>query len=146
MLIIAWVSAPICSLPQSYFFNVRRHPLVENYLQCTPIGSFPSKHVVIGCLFFTLFLFLYSGVFLLLLCPDHVPYPAPGGDAWELHHHHRHDIQEGTKGSFIWSNPKSRSVRQGQVPNNQGDRDVGPWVRSLLDTLLCHDFLVGQHI
>ena len=46
MLFIAWLMALLCSLPRSYFFTVQRHPLVPEYLQCTPIGSYPSKNFV----------------------------------------------------------------------------------------------------
>ena len=46
MLIIAWTLAPVCSIPQGFFFTVRSHPLVPTYLQCTPIGSFSSAQVV----------------------------------------------------------------------------------------------------
>ena len=80
MLIIAWVSAPICSLPQSYFFNVRRHPLVENYLQCTPIGGFPSKHVVSVCLLVSTKAQL--GLSMLLFLPSFVLFCFSTYDSW----------------------------------------------------------------
>ena len=46
MLGLAWVLAPLCSLPQSFLFKLRRHPLQPDYAQCTTIGSFTSEEMV----------------------------------------------------------------------------------------------------
>ena len=46
MLIMAWLAAPLCSLPQSYFFQLKQHPLQADYYQCTTIGSFQSETIV----------------------------------------------------------------------------------------------------
>ena len=46
MLAVAWLAAPLCSLPQSYFFRLKQHPLDQDYFQCTTIGSFQSETIV----------------------------------------------------------------------------------------------------
>merc|ERR1719318_2139452 len=43
MLTIAWIVAPLCSLPQSFIFSVKSHPMEPDYLQCTTIGSFEEE-------------------------------------------------------------------------------------------------------
>ena len=94
MLAMAWVVAPLCALPHSYFFRLRTHPIVADYQQCTPIGSFPSVTVVIFIHFFTIKMSLSLGAILLLLCSQYdfcnTPYRHPG----QLHGHHHHHLQE----------------------------------------------------
>ena len=46
MIIIAWIMAPICALPQSFIFQVKSHPLKLEYSQCTTIGYFESQTTV----------------------------------------------------------------------------------------------------
>ena len=46
LLAVAWLTAPLCSLPQSYFFQLKQHPLQADYYQCTTIGSFQSETIV----------------------------------------------------------------------------------------------------
>ena len=42
MLVIAWITAPLCALPQSFIFQLKSHPLISDYTQCTTIGFFQS--------------------------------------------------------------------------------------------------------
>ena len=46
MLVIAWLAAPLCSLPQSFVFQLKTHPLRPEYEQCTTIGNFGSFTLV----------------------------------------------------------------------------------------------------
>jgi gonadotropin-releasing hormone receptor len=72
MLIMAWVMAPLCALPQCFIFQLKNHPLKLDYSQCTTIGYFESETMVrlLFCklrLFFICFFFLRS-LFTLCLC------------------------------------------------------------------------------
>ena len=46
MILIAWILAPICALPQSFIFQLKSHPLKIDYAQCTTIGYFESQTTV----------------------------------------------------------------------------------------------------
>ena len=46
MLLIAWLAAPLCSLPQSFVFQLKTHPLRPEYAQCTTLGNFGSFTLV----------------------------------------------------------------------------------------------------
>ena len=46
MLIIAWIMAPLCALPQIFIFQVKTHPLKSDYSQCTTFGYFQSETMV----------------------------------------------------------------------------------------------------
>ena len=46
MLTVVWIAAPLCSLPQSFLFQLKHHPLIKDYYQCTTIGSFQSETMV----------------------------------------------------------------------------------------------------
>ncbi|KAJ0174270.1 hypothetical protein K1T71_010416 [Dendrolimus kikuchii] len=41
-LVVAWLSAGIASLPQSFIFHVEEHPDVKGYYQCVSYGSLPT--------------------------------------------------------------------------------------------------------
>ena len=49
MLVTAWLAAPLCALPQSFVFQLKTHPLREDYRQCTTIGYFRSFTMVRTC-------------------------------------------------------------------------------------------------
>lgn len=42
MLVFAWCSSIVCSLPQAYVFHLGEHPKVKGYYQCVTFDSFPS--------------------------------------------------------------------------------------------------------
>ena len=46
MLIIAWTMAPLSALPQTFIFQLKKHPLKTDYWQCTTIGYFESHTMV----------------------------------------------------------------------------------------------------
>ncbi|KAM7354250.1 adipokinetic hormone receptor isoform 2-T3 [Cochliomyia hominivorax] len=43
MLVIAWCSSILCSLPQAYVFHLEEHPTVKGYYQCVTFHSFASE-------------------------------------------------------------------------------------------------------
>ncbi|XP_023290915.2 adipokinetic hormone/corazonin-related peptide receptor variant I [Lucilia cuprina] len=43
MLVIAWCSSILCSLPQAYVFHLEEHPKVKGYYQCVTFHSFASE-------------------------------------------------------------------------------------------------------
>ncbi|XP_023341315.1 gonadotropin-releasing hormone receptor [Eurytemora carolleeae] len=43
MLALAWVAAPILSIPQLFVWSLKNHPFITDYFQCTPIGYFENQ-------------------------------------------------------------------------------------------------------
>ena len=68
MLMMAWFSSILCSLPQSYYFTLKQHPLDVEYEQCTTIGNFSTQIEVstVPLLPRTFFVSCLSPVFILV--------------------------------------------------------------------------------
>lgn len=58
MISIAWISAVICSAPQSYVFHVENHPYHSNYTQCITYNIFKChEHIYVYTFFCQVFMF-----------------------------------------------------------------------------------------
>ena len=70
---------------QSFIFELRSHPLQHEYLQCTTIGSFPSKLMVnyLSVINNESLIYKYpSGISLLCFCVHYDLAAAPASDDW----------------------------------------------------------------
>ena len=94
MLIIAWTMAPLSALPQTFIFQLKKHPLKTDYWQCTTIGYFESHTMVRLFLQLINLIDFVQGVSLFYLCLNSDLAPATAGDVGELPDHHSDHLQE----------------------------------------------------
>ena len=59
MLGVSWVLSLLCSLPQCFVFRLKKHPIQDDYLQCTTFGYFDNRDME---LLFFIFVFTLTWV------------------------------------------------------------------------------------
>ena len=59
MLGVSWVLSLLCSLPQCFVFRLKKHPIQDDYLQCTTFGYFENRDME---LLFFIFVFTLTWV------------------------------------------------------------------------------------
>lgn len=68
MLLIAWISSCVCSMPQAIIFHLETHPNITNYQQCVTYNFFQNQIHEIIYSFFGMILMYALPLIIIVFC------------------------------------------------------------------------------